>query len=309
MTMPTYTPTATPSVDPTAVPSEMPTAPPSPEPTRRPTKAPTPRPTRWPTRAPTARPSEWPTRRPTFRPSHPTMPNYQAPTSEPSVVPTRWPSPSPTDKWPTRKPSEGPTGSPTAAPLEAVASSSSSTTEWPTPEPTPNPTTPPSEAPTAGPTKEPIAAATTLPIQWVVTSTTVQCPICLADAPFADPYADDSRGYAAVPLPPKDVAAANSEAENGEEDGHSALSNEREAIHSVLTPSEQNEDGGKKNEFLDAVLCGAAAHHLVQRRRVQLARDEGREEGGDHGLSLRERHHRQSERGGRERQRGRRGIL
>jgi len=90
----------------------------------------------------------------------------------------------------------------------------------------------------------------------------VSCPICLADTPFDDPYNDSSRGYPAVPLPPKDVEfSSNINIMNVDDDASSAnsesinaLSNDRDAIQSVLMADVKGGgDADKKIDF--STLC------------------------------------------------------
>lgn len=79
----------------------------------------------------------------------------------------------------------------------------------------------------------------------------MQCPVCLADAAFVDPYSDDSRGYLAVPLPPKDVIAADGGVMNVD---HGAMSNDHDAITSVLlTDVKGGGDAGNKIDF--STMC------------------------------------------------------
>lgn len=83
----------------------------------------------------------------------------------------------------------------------------------------------------------------------------MQCPVCLADTVFVDPYSDESRGYLAVPLPPKDVlSAADSGMINVDDGDYSALSNDHDAITSVLlTDVKGGGDAGNKIDF--STMC------------------------------------------------------
>jgi len=105
----------------------------------------------------------------------------------------------------------------------------------------------------------------------------------MADEPFVDPYSDASRGQLAVALPPKDVLAADSGMINV--DDHSALSNDRDPITSVMYTDVHGRgsgDSGKKIDFstmcfvvlLVIISCNAVvcSWHVMKEERKDMIR-------------------------------------
>jgi len=107
----------------------------------------------------------------------------------------------------------------------------------------------------------------------------------MADEPFVDPYSDASRGDEAVPLPPKDVLAADSGMINVDGGGHGAFSNDRDPISSVMYTDVHGRgggDNGKKIDFgtmcfvvlLVIIACNAVvcSWHVMREERKELIR-------------------------------------